>query len=88
MRKIVEFINKGLVVFFLAGSIWLLPLLTFAQGDAGGPQCGDGDPTVVEPCPLDTWVFVLAAVVLVFAVIHLQLKQRINKPNLITPQPV
>ena len=64
---------------FLTALFMLCTLMTFAQPTGpGGPGQGDcGDTTVGpdEPCPLDTWVIVLAIIALIFAAIHLYKKQ-------------
>ncbi len=53
----------------------LCTLLTFAQ--LGPPSdCGDTSGGPDEPCPLDTWVIVLAVIALAFAAYHLQKKQK------------
>ena len=47
------------------------PAVIFAQD----LPCEGGDP-FSSPCPLDTWVIVLAAIAAVFAGIHLYRKQK------------
>jgi hypothetical protein len=56
------------------GALFLLTLNCAALYAQPGEPCGGTDPDAV--CPLDTWVFVLAAVVVVFAFIHLSRKQK------------
>jgi len=46
------------VIFFM-----LTPVLSFAQ-DTGPPPCNDADPTS-DPCPLDSWVWVLVALTII-----------------------
>jgi len=48
-----------------------------------GEPCGGSDDDGTCPSPLDTWVLILAAIVLVFAVRHLYRKQksRISLPQ-------
>jgi hypothetical protein len=61
-------------IFF--GALLLLVLNTatlFAQGGPGEP-CQGTDPDAT--CPLDTWVIVLAVVAVIFAVVHLNRKQK------------
>ncbi len=62
---------KALVTALL---ILFINITAFAQCDAGGPG-GLGDPDG-DPCPLDTWVIALAAVVLLCTVWHLHKKQK------------
>ena len=57
-----------------SGAFLLLMLnAVFLYAQPGEP-CGGQDPDAT--CPLDTWVVVLAAVAVTFAVIHLFRKQR------------
>lgn len=58
----------------LAGTI-LLPAFSFAQG--GDLPCGGDDPTTSVPCPLDTWVWVLVALAMVFGAIYMQRSQKV-----------
>jgi hypothetical protein len=74
-RETANFFYKITGIGILTGILFLLPAISFGQGL--GPDCSDTDP-IDANCPLDTWVFVLAAVVLVFAVIHLQRKQKVK----------
>ena len=39
----------------------------FAQGDI----CDFNDPDNTTPCPLDTWVIILAFITVIFAAVHL-----------------
>jgi hypothetical protein len=61
----------------LAGSMLLLPVLSFAQG--GDLPCGGDDPTSNNPCPLDSWVWVLAALAIVFGALYLRTQQKVAK---------
>ncbi|CAN5260793.1 hypothetical protein BH09BAC6_BH09BAC6_13880 [soil metagenome] len=59
-------------VFF--GTLTLLLLNVFCLFAQPGEPCGGTDPDAV--CPLDTWVFVLAAAALLFTTLHLYRKQK------------
>lgn len=57
----------------------ILSLLSFnafcqCDGSPGVPDDPDSPPS--SPCPLDTWVFLLAAVVLIFTVWHMRKQQK------------
>lgn len=69
---------KIVAVTILAGSITLLPSITFAQG-GGDLPCGGDDPTTSTPCPLDTWVWVLALGTVILGAIYLQRKQKLQR---------
>jgi len=56
------------------GALFLLTFNCAVLYAQPGEPCGGTDPDAV--CPLDTWVFVLAAVAIVFAFIHLSRKQK------------
>jgi len=58
---------------FLILSIILSPLLLLA--DPGEP-CGDNDPTGMNPCPLDTYVWVLAIAALILGAVYLYKQQK------------
>ena len=64
-------------IILLSGSMLLLPVLSFAQG--GDIPCGGDDPTSNNPCPLDSWVWVLALIVVAFGTIYLQRQQKTTK---------
>jgi len=68
-------IYKAISLAFLTGCFLLLPVITFAQGDL---PCDDSDPYSGGSCPLDTWVWVLAAVALVFGAAQLYRKQKLQ----------
>ena len=57
----------------------LCTIVTFAQptgpGDPGQGDCGTSAQGPDEPCPLDTWVIILAVIALVFTAVHLYKKQ-------------
>lgn len=64
-------------VFFGTLTFLLLNVVfVFAQP---GEPCGGTDPDAV--CPLDTWVFVLAAGALLFTTLHLYRKQKRSLVN-------
>jgi hypothetical protein len=68
-----NFIYKTIGIIVFSGSLFLLPVASFAQDQ----ECLDIDPNGgVCPSPLDTWVFVLAIIAVVFAIIHLYRKQK------------
>lgn len=54
----------------------LIVQVAAAQSSAPAPCTGDPDDLGFDPnsCPLDTWVFLLAAIVFIFAVTHLHKK--------------
>lgn len=65
---------KNSCKFLLVLFIYLLSTITcFADPGDGLCDGNDGGP---DGCPLDTWVFVLALIALVFTVIHLHKKQK------------
>jgi len=70
-------IYKIVSLIILSGSVVLLPTISFAQG--GDLPCGGDDPTTSTPCPLDTWVWVLAVVAVILGAIYLQHKQKLQK---------
>ncbi|MES2377651.1 MAG: hypothetical protein V4553_13790 [Bacteroidota bacterium] len=62
-------------IFLLAG---LSTVFAQCEDDTGpGSLPGDPDNPWVQ-CPLDTWVVVLAAAALIFTVIHLYRKQKLE----------
>ena len=62
-------------IFFSALFILLFnSFLLKAQSGTPGGDCGFAD--VDTTCPIDTWVYILAAVALVFAAVHLYRKQK------------
>lgn len=69
--------SKTVLAGVISGSLFLLPLISFAQDD-GGPDCGGLDP-VGNNCPLDTWVIILAFIAVVFTAMYLQRKQKTLK---------
>jgi len=70
-------IYKIVSLIILSGSILLLPTISFAQG--GDLPCGGDDPTTSNPCPLDTWVWVLAVLAVIMGAVYLQHKQKLQK---------
>ena len=56
------------------GTLLLLMLNTVASYAQPGEPCGGVDPDAT--CPLDTWVIILASIAVIFAVIHLNRKQK------------
>jgi hypothetical protein len=68
--------KKIVYLTILTGSILLLPSISFAQG--GDLPCGGDDPTTSNPCPLDTWVWMLAVVAVILGAIYLQRKQKLQ----------
>lgn len=67
-------IYKIVSLIVLLGSIISLPSITFAQG--GDLPCGGDDPTTSNPCPIDTWIWVLVVVAVILGATHLQRKQK------------
>lgn len=77
--------KKIISVIAICGVLFCLPLLSIAQTSS---TCPGGPGTCNEPCidnggifssgvcPLDTWVWVLAAIAIGFAVFHLNRKQK------------
>jgi len=65
--------KKIVSVITLSGSLLLFPLLSIAQNS--NLPC-DGENAWTSTCPLDTWVWVLAAVAVTFAVFQLNRKQK------------
>jgi len=77
-KEVVNSIYKRVVcVAILTGSILLLPIFSHAQG--GDLPCGGDDPTTSNPCPLDTWVWVLAIIAVIMGAIYLQRKQTLQR---------
>lgn len=70
-------IHKIVSVIILSGSMLLLPAMSFAQG--GDLPCGGDDPTSSNPCPLDSWVWVIAAIAMVFGAMYLHRQQKVLK---------
>ena len=70
-------IYKIVSLIILSGSMLLLPVISFAQG--GDLPCGGDDPTTSTPCPLDSWVWVLALIAVIFGTIYLYRQQKITK---------
>ena len=76
-KEVSKSICKKIVsVIILVGSVILLPSISFAQG--GDLPCGGDDPTTSNPCPLDTWVWLLAIVAVMLGAIYLQRKQKLQ----------
>ena len=61
-------------IFLTLAFITITVTTLLAQSDPGLP-CGGADQDD-NNCPLDTWVIVLAAVVMIFTAIHLARKQK------------
>jgi hypothetical protein len=76
-KEVSNFIYKIVSLIILSGSMLLLPISSYAQG--GDLPCGGDDPTSSNPCPLDTWVWVLAFAAVVFGAIYLQRKQKLQR---------
>ena len=70
-------IYKIVSLIILSGSMLLLPSISFAQG--GDLPCGGDDPTSNNPCPLDSWVWILALIAIAFGTIYLQRQQKTTK---------
>ena len=63
-------------VFFSTLSLLIFNVLFLkAQGDPQNCQGADID----NPCPLDTWVIILAFIAVIFTAIYLQRKQKTLK---------
>jgi hypothetical protein len=75
-----NFIYKTLVAIAAACGILLLPFSSFAQD----LPCADQDPTGTNPCPLDTWVWVLVAAAMVFGAVQLYRKQKLQSATPVT----
>jgi hypothetical protein len=68
-------------------------IFMFIAFTAFGQDCGDGGvlpgddpdahPIGASGCPLDTWIIVLAVAALLFTVLHLHRKQKLNTRNLL-----
>ncbi len=56
---------RMLLLIGVINILFLAPSKLFAQGDFG---CGDEDPT--EDCPIDTWVYVLIAIIIFLGIYH------------------
>lgn len=65
--------KKVVSVIALSGGLLLFPLLSMAQNS--NLPCEGPDP-FSNTCPLDTWVWVLAAIAIIFAVFQLNRKQK------------
>lgn len=58
--------------YILLGCLLLIPAASFAQGV---PNCtGDDDP--YDTCPLDTYVWLLAIIALIFGAVYLYRQQK------------
>ena len=68
-------LKKIVSVITLSGGLFLFPLLSTAQ-ESNLPCTGPNAFTAPSACPLDAWVWVLAAVVVIFAVFQLNRKQK------------
>ena len=76
-KEVSNSIYKIVSIIILSGSMLLLPSMSFAQG--GDLPCGGDDPTSNNPCPLDTWVWVLAVIAVILGAIYLQRKQKLQR---------
>ena len=74
-----EFHSLYKAAFFviLIGGLFLTPAISYAQG--GDLPCGGDDPTGTNPCPLDSWVWILAALALIFSTLYLHHQQKLQK---------
>jgi succinate dehydrogenase/fumarate reductase cytochrome b subunit len=72
--------KKSVSVIALFGGVLLFPLLSTAQ-DSNIPCTGPNAFESTSTCPLDTWVWVLAALATIFAVFHLNRKNKSPLPN-------
>ena len=61
-------INKYTFIFIV---IFFLPLIAFGQGDTPADGC---DP--YDGCPLDTWVYVLVFIAVIYGAYKLHKKQK------------
>jgi hypothetical protein len=68
----------GAKIFF--STLFLLMLNAAALFAQPGEPCAGTDPDAT--CPLDSWVLILAAVVVIFAFIHLSGKRSAQKTRL------
>jgi hypothetical protein len=66
-------IYKIAAFIVLSGGLLFLPLMSSAQD----LPCDGSDPYDTD-CPLDTWVWVLAAIALIFGAIQLYRQQKIH----------
>jgi hypothetical protein len=70
----IKFLKKqGLLIAIITLAASFFPASLFAQDD--NLPCDAGNP-FSGPCPLDTWVVVLAVIAVTFAAIHLKRKQK------------
>lgn len=67
----------AVIAVILMGGLFFTPVTSYAQG--GELPCGGNDPTDSNPCPLDTWVWVLVAAALIFGAVYLQRQQKLQK---------
>jgi hypothetical protein len=74
-----NFIYKTLVAIVAACGVLLLPFGSFAQD----LPCEDQDPTGTNPCPLDTWVWVLVVAAVVFGAWQLYRRQKMQSAHTI-----
>jgi len=75
-KGILKSFYKTALYTLLMGGLSLLPAISHAQG--GDLPCGGDDPTTSVPCPLDTWVWVLAIAAAIFGAICLQRRQKLQ----------
>ena len=68
-----KFFYKSLLFITIICSILLLPVSSFAQDLA----CGGEDP-LLQNCPLDTWVWVLAFIAASFGALQIYRRQKIQ----------
>ena len=74
MKRYLATIKVIIAVVFI-NLLGLAPLALKAQD----PSCGfNNDPNPYDTCPLDTWVWILAAVVVVFVVIRMNRKTKLE----------
>jgi hypothetical protein len=73
-KELSNSICKKIVSLIILAGILLLPSISFADG--GDLPCGD--PTTSTPCPLDTWVWMLAVAAAILGAIYLQHKQKLQ----------
>ncbi len=68
--------KKIVSLIIIAGSVVLLPLISFAK--SADQPCGGDDPTV-PLCPLDTWVWLLVIIAAILGCYYINIRKNIQK---------
>jgi len=69
-----NFIYKILTFVVAVAGLLILPVSSFAQD----LPCGDQDPTGTNPCPLDSWVWLLVFAAMIFGAVQLYRRQKLQ----------